>query len=357
MRKYNAKKTSKLQKNKKRNSLRKKHIKKGGIGFFSGYFNKKDNGNQENTQPIIQNTDIKNGPKKQGTFFAKDRAFEEKTLGKNFDGIAYDSTIKILGPQRTKTEKLFEDDKIQDMIEAKKINKERQNNISELVDNSKSFLDSIDDNIDDIPDSPYKRPPQDHDDDDVDYDYKIPIPMPNKPIPIPEYKRGTEKQFNYLKSKGDYFKTLGSRDLSNPKEVDYENKFIETCKNNLDSKYQLSAEKFDDGTYSNYFLLLNKYSKLPVTDDKNNRIYVNKSNPIYYRVKDYSNGTFIPRNGVFKADFDKNEIEESETCLYNVHQKKNKYYFFGGKTHKRKTHKRKTHKRKTYKQKTHKRKI
>jgi len=143
-------------------------------------------------------------------------------------------------------------------------------------------------------------------------------------------------------------KKMGYQDTDH---YDYESKSLETCRNNLNSKYILSKENFDDKNNSNYFLLLFKDSKNPVIDKYAGRIYVNQFQPNLYKVKDYSNGTYKPRDGLFKADFDENE-EESLTCLYNVHPKKNKYFFFGGKTHKRKTHKRKTHKRKTHKRKS-----
>ena len=168
--------------------------------------------------------------------------------------------------------------------------------------------------------------------------------------PLQEYE-------DQLKENDDYkfeleLKKTGYEGLDH---FDYEGKSLQTCRNNLNSKYILSEEKFDYKNNSDYFLLLFKDSKNPVIDKYAGRIYVNRFKPNLYRVKDYSNGTYIPRDGLFKADFDENE-EESLTCLYNVHPKRNKYFFFGGKTHKRKTHKRKTHKRKTHKRKTHKRK-
>jgi hypothetical protein len=94
--------------------------------------------------------------------------------------------------------------------------------------------------------------------------------------------------------------------------------------------------------------LLNKVTLDPVIDADGNRIYVHKDNRAFYRVNEVlRNGTYKPRKNVYVVN-----TGQRENCLYNVHPRNKKFYFFGGKTSKRKTSKRKTSKRKTSKPKT-----
>jgi hypothetical protein len=141
-------------------------------------------------------------------------------------------------------------------------------------------------------------------------------------------------------------------------DVRYETALIETCKRNLDEDGQfiLSQNGFDETQpplNNTYFLLLHKKDGKPgnpVIDADGNRIYVNKSTPNLYKVKQLlRNGTFKDKPGLFKADFDENEPDDNKNCLYNVHPRNKKFYFFGGKTSKRKTSKRKTFKTKNFK--------
>jgi hypothetical protein len=198
--------------------------------------------------------------------------------------------------------------------------------------------------------------------------------MPSRPPPTPNQRmnQGMNQRINdepddvvddlkeFSKKKDgivDDFDTIDDEDINNNIEDDEysikDNEIFESddslsnkiCVKNMETGYYTLDENdsFDDT--NTYFLLIYKNTKTPLFDMDNNLIYVNKENPTLYKIKEkLKNGTYKPRMNVYKVLFDENEENDVNKCVYNVHPKNKKYWFFGGKTRKQRKKNKKTKK-------------